>query len=136
MLSTARKPERIEAVELSGWVVGRAANELVVRVGDEDYAALRAASCLIDPSPGDHVLVCSLSDGRAYILAVLERSSEASATLSIDGDVVLKLPSGRFEVMAEGGLGLSTPSGFSALASSVDLQAADARVHFERIETK
>ena len=85
-------------------LVGRPATDLstgrVIAVGDKGLQVLaetgrhvmarRAASCLLDPEPGDVVLVFQSGQG-AYALSVLEKA-EASSTLSFPGDVRLKSP--------------------------------------------
>jgi len=105
--------------------MGRAASDLstgrVISVGDKGVQVLteagrhiiarRAASCLLDPEPGDVVLAYlggqSVRSGqagqdgrggpgwqggqRAYVLSVLEKA-EPSSTLSFPGDVSLKSP--------------------------------------------
>jgi len=85
-------------------LVGRAGPDLstgrAISVGEKGVQVLteagrhilarRAAACLLDPEPGDTVLV--YSGGReAWVLSVLEKSGEASR-LSFPGDVSLTSP--------------------------------------------
>jgi hypothetical protein len=73
--------------------------DLAVDLGGETTLACRAASCLLEPAPGDLVCLVLLED-RAYALAVLERPGQAPANLSANvpssalaiagGDLVLK----------------------------------------------
>jgi len=52
--------------------------------------ARRAAACLLDPEPGDVVLIFS-GDREAWVLTVLEKATDASR-LSFPGDVSLTSP--------------------------------------------
>ena len=45
--------------------------------------ARRAASCLLQPEPGDTVLLCAPHGAGLYVLAVLERSSDAPCRLHL-----------------------------------------------------
>ena len=48
------------------------------------------ASCLLQPTPGDRVLVWSGEDGQRWILNVLHRADEKSALLAIPGAATIK----------------------------------------------
>lgn len=64
---------------------------LRVRAAAGDYAARRAASCLLEPCVGDRVALLSSPRGECWVLAVLERAEPASvAALSVDGDLALR----------------------------------------------
>ncbi|MDR5837111.1 DUF3540 domain-containing protein [Caballeronia sp. LZ034LL] len=75
--------------------------------------ALRAASCLLEPQPGDLVLVCDALPAHpveagvtaavsvAYVLAVLVRSqATATATLALPGGTALESADGELRVRA------------------------------------
>src|SRR5438034_837670 len=68
-----------------------------------DYRARRAASCLIEPSEGDYVLLSVVPRG-VYVLAVLESEDSAQTTMAIEGDLNIQLRSGRFAVAAQEGV--------------------------------
>lgn len=53
---------------------------LRIQTAGDTISAQRAASCLLAPVIGDKVLMSRREDGQAYVLAVLERSDEASTT--------------------------------------------------------
>jgi len=64
---------------------------LRVRAAAGDYAARRAASCLLEPCVGDRVALLSSPRGECWVIAVLERAEPASvAALSVDGDLALR----------------------------------------------
>ncbi|MFO0629630.1 MAG: DUF3540 domain-containing protein [Polyangiales bacterium] len=64
---------------------------LRVRAAGGDYAARRAASCLLEPGVGDQVALLTSPRGACWVIAVLERAEpEAVASLSVDGDLALR----------------------------------------------
>jgi hypothetical protein len=77
------------------WMVEDRGQQLQVR---------RAASCLLEPAVGDRVWIV-VEGEHAYVLAVLERSADAPATLRVDGDAVLRVK-GRLDVHADDDLQL------------------------------
>lgn len=61
--------------------------------------ARRAASCLVEPEPGDTV-ACLEGGGRAWITAVLERAAAGPATLRAAGGLRLGAPDAPLELQA------------------------------------
>lgn len=93
----------------------------VIALGDDDPArcdvtaedwqgtARRAASCLLDPAPGDEVLIAR-SGRRAYVVAVLERvAPDSAATLGVAGADKLCLAAPELALEAGHSLGARTP---------------------------
>jgi hypothetical protein len=62
-----------------------------------------AASCLLQPEPGDRVMVFRADADQCYVTAILERAGETAARLSLDGDVELHA-GGRMRIHGERGL--------------------------------
>lgn len=58
---------------------------------DDGRLARRAASCLLQPLPGDRVLAVALRGGECRIAHVLDRDAAAAACLSVAGAATLKL---------------------------------------------
>lgn len=137
MRSLAKKLETEAAPEqVAGWVVDAAGpgGAFVVRSGAVEHGAKRAASCLLEPAVGDRVLAVVLGDGSAWVLAVLERTGDAkAATLSLDGDVALRLASGRLDVVTAGGVGVASSGDVGIVAPAVDVRAVDGRLGIERL---
>lgn len=71
--------------------------------------AKRAASCLLEPQPGDRVWIAGQAGAGFYVLAVLERASSGPTELHIEGDARLR-SSGTLALRGEGGLELDTPA--------------------------
>jgi hypothetical protein len=82
-----------------------AAQGLVVRTQFGELSARRAASCLLEPRPGDSVLVSGPTLEAAWIIAVLERQSAGPARLSLEGDAELTV-TGNLSLRAEQSLRL------------------------------
>lgn len=79
--------------------VEKAGPDLSVRAAGGLYRAERAVSCVVDPIEGDLVLTAVAPSGRAWVLAILERSDEeAPLRMSTEGDL---------EIAATGRLGIA-----------------------------
>ena len=69
------------------------------QAGGERWQCPRAASCLLQPSVGDTVLVAGPRRDQAYLIAVITQADPAQARLAVDG--VLTLQAGtRLELAA------------------------------------
>jgi hypothetical protein len=93
--------------------------EHALRVSTEHgiYAARRAKSCILAPTPGDAVLLCTDALGNCFILAVLT-GAEESSTLAFQGDL---------RVQVRGGdLSLATDQELSCNAGRLHLSAPEA----------
>jgi hypothetical protein len=64
--------------------------------------AALAASCLVRPAAGDTVALLPVPSKGHYIVAILERASDAALALSAPGGLTVSVPKGRFTVAAEG----------------------------------
>lgn len=101
------------------------------RPGQPEQKARIAAACLLQPAPGDRVLV--VERGReAYVLSVLERASTDAARLSLEGDVELNT-SGRLRVTAGEGVELVTKKAIQFLSSAVKIRAAEGELAIDRV---
>jgi hypothetical protein len=98
----------------------------VATEGGSVFLARRALSCLVEPEPGDSVLVvrpAAVAD--AYVLAVLERGGEAPVCLLSPRDTVL-LAKGTLSVVA---------SEATIAASTFSLHSVVARLHASHVTT-
>lgn len=71
-----------------------------VAVGDAEYRAARAFSCLIEPAVGDRVLLVH-ERGESFVLAVLDRMLPFTAALSVPGVERLTLAAPRLALTGE-----------------------------------
>ncbi|HEY4116937.1 MAG TPA: DUF3540 domain-containing protein [Byssovorax sp.] len=110
-------------------VVALEGGALHVRLaGGEIVEAARGASCLVAPEEGDLVLAARSRREGAFVVAVLRRESDAPTTLALDGDVDLRLASGRLRIAAQDGVDLVTPRAVAVSAGTLDVNAVEARV--------
>jgi hypothetical protein len=117
----------------AGEVIGLEGERFMVRCSDLSLVAERAVSCLVTPRIGDRVLLASVGAHEHYLLAVLRRPDDDSIELAARGDVKVVLPSGRFDVCAERGVGLSSPREVSLVGKEIELQGVIGRFAVERL---
>lgn len=118
--------KREELYQDYGAVVAGGEGQLLVQCDLNRYHARRAVSCLIEPEIGDLVLFCMAEDDGAYILAILEREGGSVTTVSVDGDLNLRLDAGRLGIEACEGVAISTPRRLSMMSSDLHIRAAAA----------
>jgi hypothetical protein len=70
----------------------------ILRHGQEE-AAERAFSCLVEPAPGDLVLV-GRAEGESFILAVLARPGDAPMRVALPDGATIAAPEGRLTLDA------------------------------------
>lgn len=88
------------AVHMIGKVVGRDPNACVL-VEDEtgaQWACRLAASCLLQPAPGDTVLFSGPDSQRVFLIAVIEQADPLASRVEVPGDLVLSAPSGSITI--------------------------------------
>jgi Protein of unknown function (DUF3540) len=133
MPSTARKLESRGTFQEVGEVVAADGARFEVQAGDALLYAKRAVSCLVAPEVGDAVLLSSEAGGPCYILAILERDEGRDASIALDGNLSIALPSGRFTVAAQEGVDLVSAQQVSIAAGRLELHAVDGDVTLERL---
>lgn len=135
MSNLARKIEHSGALQEIGSVVRAEGSLFIVRAGSGELEARRAVSCLIEPIPGDVVLLATASSpgGRSYVLAVLEREAGARASIALDGDMEIKLRKGRFTVAAQEGVTLVSGKDVTLASAELDVNAASGTVSVDRL---
>lgn len=84
----AISPMTMDACVTTATVLARDTGGLVVMRDGLPTTARRALSCLVEPEPGDRVLLGGLLTD-PYVLAVLERTGDAPLRLAIAGDAEL-----------------------------------------------
>lgn len=133
MDNLARKLQGGEVVQQIGTVVREAGRELRVRTESGEYQARRAVSCLVAPAVGDEVLVACRVTGACYVLAVLEREAGAATELTVEGDLRIKVPGGRFAVAAQQGMSLVSADELSLASGRVDVRAVEGSIAVDRL---
>jgi hypothetical protein len=135
MHNLARKQQHDpEVSQTLGSVVGVEEGLLVVETETRRVLARRATSCLLEPAPGDVVLVAAVDfDHHAYVLAVLEREAGAPGNIVADGDLAIKLPGGALDVVAADGVHVVSEKEVSVVSGAVQVNAVDGSVALERL---
>lgn len=89
----------------------------------ESVCAERAASCLLDPTVSDLVLLSRDELGDAFILAVLRRKENAPAGLTFEHDVRIRSRSGGVSLTAAAGLDFAAGRSIAVVAERVELRS-------------
>ncbi len=125
---TARTPQaaipiRPEPIQLIGRVVdGNGQRWMLATEQHGLMPARRASSCLLEPCPGDRVLLLWQGD-EAWVLAVLERAQDGTNALSLPGDVSLRAVGGSLKLHCDQDLDISAPGSVSVTGSRLQLRA-------------
>jgi hypothetical protein len=133
MRNLARKLESKAVWQDVGAVTSREGPTFVVRGQEGTYRASRAVSCLVEPEIGDRVLVSAVGDDEAYVLAVLRRDADEAPTIAVDGDLRVRLASGRFEIAAQEGVVLASGKDVSVVSDEVRVNARTGHVVVEQL---
>jgi hypothetical protein len=133
MPSAAEKIQFSEAFLEDARVIGREGGAFAVRAGNRRLEARRAAGCLVEPEEGDRVLLAWIGDER-FILSVLAREPGAASRLSVDGDLELRVPAGRFVVASQHGIDLTTAADANLTAGELNVTAARAKLFVQALE--
>lgn len=116
----------------TGRVLERRDGGFVIRTASGDHQATRAVSCLVAPEVDDLVLLAVAGVG-AFVLAVLQRETGTPTAVEIEGDLYLRLKSGRFRVAAQEGIELVTAGAASVVAGGLDVNATEGNVVLQRL---
>ncbi len=87
--------------------------------------AARAASCLLEPEVDDQVLICCLTPGEYFILAVLVQANSSQSQISVRGDLLLQSTEGSVSLQAKQVLNTQSAR-WNALHHEVQLTAHQA----------
>ncbi len=116
------------AALLSGVVTRVEGGACLIDAGGVPHRARRAAGCLVEPAPGDRVLVATIEDGSAFVLSVLERAGQGPTVLSAPGDLSLRAATGKVDVVARDGVDIVSPGEVSVVSAGVAIQAEEGRL--------
>ncbi len=100
--------------------------DVTVSTPDGEYVARRAVSCLVAPRAGDEVILAFGGDRGRWVLAVLEREAVTPTRVSVEGDLEVSLPSGRFVVAADEGVELVSGRRVTVTAGELRVDAGEA----------
>lgn len=91
----------IPAQHFAGTVVNEGAGRFGVRSAGQLLDARRAASCLLEPQPGDSVACLRLAPAEVWVIAVLQREEGAEHLLRTQGPARLQSASGALALEAQ-----------------------------------
>ncbi len=133
MSSAAEKIQFSEAFLEDATVVGREGPTFAVRAGNRRLEARRATGCLVEPEEGDRVLLAWIGDER-FILSVLTREAGATSRLSVEGDMEVRVPAGRFVVASQEGIDLTTAGEANVTAGKLNVSAVEGKLFVQTLE--
>jgi hypothetical protein len=91
-------------------------------------AAKKSVNCIMEPLPGDMVLVSHAALEKCYILNILEREAAGPADLVFEGDVNLKAKGGRLRFAAQEGIDLVTVKDTALVSAQLSVYSEEAEV--------
>lgn len=97
-----------------------------------EVMARRAASCLLEPVPGDRVVVCLLPE--PFVLAVLERHGARPAEVVLYGDATVRARGGRLTLTGDEGVRLTSRKVVELLAGLVSVKVARAELFADGVD--
>lgn len=130
MAAAARRLDDSLSYEIAE-VSSASPDALRVRAAAGEYAARRAASCLLEPAVGDRVALMSSPRGECWVIAVLERAEpDTVAALSVDGDLALR--GNTVSIEGARGVALTGPA-VRVATRALELAAAEGRAVLESL---
>jgi hypothetical protein len=132
MNAIAVELQRSGIFETTGMVVSAGNGLFQVQKGTDSFRVQRAFSCLVEPEVGDRVLLAGDAAAGLYILAVLERQTDATR-LKLEGDLSIELADGRFTVAATEGVNLVSRKTVTVAANELEVQARRGHFFIDRI---
>jgi hypothetical protein len=133
MQNLARKLNRVEVSLDEGTVLSAKDGSLTVRVGDFDCSAKRTRSCLVAPREGDEVLVAFGSGGRCFVLAVLTAAEAETTTLEVDGDLEVRVGSGKLGLRAARGVSVTSGDELRLVGKALSISALEGTVFVQKL---
>jgi hypothetical protein len=131
-LARKQEPQRYVYEDL-GTVLRVEGADFVIATSSGEIRARRATSCLLQPAPGDLVLLALVGQSSSYVLAVLEREAGAPGDIVLEGDLNIKLKSGSLGVAAQEDVRLVSAKEVSVVSGAVRVNAVDGSVALERL---
>jgi hypothetical protein len=132
MENLARALDKEEIFLEYGTVKLAEGSAFAVAVNSGVVAAKRSFSCLVEPLPGDTVLLSRAASG-CYILAIMERCGDQHACLAFEGDADLSVKQGRLRVAAQEGIDLVTAKDTTLVSPELSINSVQAEVSIQNL---
>jgi hypothetical protein len=126
----ARQSYQIQA---DGIVIGRENDVVTIDCEYGELFARRAVSCLVEPAVGDRVLVAGDLNEDLFIIAVLEQGNVSATRITVDGDLHLGVPNGRFSIVCAQGVDLVSAGDISLTSSEFAVRSDKGHVFFDQL---
>jgi hypothetical protein len=108
-------------------------NGYKVRADYGIYWARRAVSCLIEPVPGDRVLIAGDPEGDLFVIAILERFDSNPLQVNSDRDLTIAATKGRIRIAAAEGVDIVTSGSMSLASSEFTVYSAKGSIFFDQL---
>jgi hypothetical protein len=108
-------------------IQGGFANDYMVLSERGVFRANTVYSCLVQPIPGDKVLIANIADEH-YILAIIERPDTNNMTLSFPGDVDFETMSGALKLTSGKQMSLTSAKKIQYTSTEIGINTASMKV--------
>lgn len=134
MKEALRRIERqSRQIQTYGMVVAVEEDGISVDTEYGELFAMRAVSCLVEPSAGDRVLIAGDLNEDLFVIAVLESRDMSATKISVAGDLHLGIPNGRFSVASAKGLDLVSAADISVTSQEMAVHSGKGRIFFDSL---
>ena len=116
-----------------GRIVGSEGCLFLIETDRAEVKAAKSLSCLVEPLPGDTVLLTQTTSGKCYVLSILEREDQRPASLVFDGDVDLKAKAGRLRLAAQEGIDLVSAKDTALTSAQLSVNSVQAEVNIQHL---
>jgi hypothetical protein len=116
-----------------GKVIGSEDRYFTVETDRAEMQATKSVSCLVEPLPGDTVLVSQTVSGKCYVLSILEREDQGPTSLAFDGDVDLRAREGRLRLAAQEGIDLVSAKDTALISAQLSVNSVQGEVSIQHL---
>lgn len=116
----------------TGSVISVGFDEIRVDMAGEIKKAKKAFSCFIDLMPEDIIICSEDSDGRVYILGIIERPGPQKTTLSFPFDTQVRVDEGTLNINSPEGITLASKN-LNCFSARVIHKSREAIVSYETV---
>lgn len=120
-------------VQADGIVTGLEGGVVTLECEYGKVFARRAVSCLVEPAIGDRVLVAGDLYEDLFVIAVLEQGDASATRITVDGDLHLGVPNGRFSIVSAQGVDLVSAGDIALTSSELSVRSDKGHVFFDQL---
>jgi len=116
-----------------GFVVNKDNEIFKVETQVGTYETKQAMSCLLEPEPGDRVLISGDSYHDCFILAVLERTQKKQQNINIKGDLNFIVQDGKLSIASKDGLKMASGKDISMISQEINIDSAKGKIGIHKL---